>query len=150
MTSRGRRLRAVRSGKAGTGRGRAKTVTIAVCPEPGYVLVKLSGEIDIATVPALSACLRPLVSGGSPVAADLDQVSFIDAAGLGVLAAAARLAAAHGASLHVACARPQTRRLLRLTGLDRLVGLVGTTAEAVSAATGAAGAPPAQLTAEGG
>ncbi|HEX3192820.1 MAG TPA: STAS domain-containing protein [Streptosporangiaceae bacterium] len=40
--------------------------------------------------------LFTLASAGRPLVADLDRVSFIDAAGLGVLAAAARQAAAHG------------------------------------------------------
>jgi anti-sigma B factor antagonist len=55
--------------------------------------------------------------------ADLDQVTFIDATGLGALVGAARRAAAHGTTLHVICSRPQTRNLLQLTGLDRRLGL---------------------------
>jgi anti-sigma B factor antagonist len=55
--------------------------------------------------------------------ADLNRVSFIDAAGLGTLAGAARRAAAHGGSLRVVCARPQIRRLFGVTGLDQAVPL---------------------------
>jgi len=58
--------------------------------------------------------------------ADLDQVSFIDSAGLGALAGAARRAAAHGGSLHVVCARPRIRQLFRLTGLDSRIPLTRT------------------------
>ena len=63
------------------------------------MLVTVAGEVDIATVAQLRESLRALVAGGRRVVADLDQVSFIDAAGLGVLAGAAGLAAAHGTSL---------------------------------------------------
>jgi hypothetical protein len=48
-----------------------------------------------------------------------------------VLAGAAGRAAAHGGGLHVVCARDRTRRLFRLTGLDRPVGLAGTVGEAL-------------------
>ena len=101
--------------------------------EPGYVLVTVAGEIDIATVAPLRERLISLAGGGVPLVADLDQVSFIDATGLGALAGAAREAAEHGSSLYVVCARPQTRRLFRVTGLDRQIPLVHDLAEALEA-----------------
>jgi anti-sigma B factor antagonist len=110
-----------------------KALTIQARREPGYVLVTVAGEVDIATVARLRERLLALAAGGLPLVADLDQVSFIDATGLGALAGAARRAAAHGASLHVVCARPQTRRLFRVTGLDRQIPLVRDLAEALRA-----------------
>ena len=104
---------------------------IQVRHEPEYVLVTLAGEIDFAAVATLGRRLFALASMGHPIVADLDGVSFIDAAGLGVLAGAARRAAVHGAALHVVCARRQTRRLVRLTRLDRVVVLSGSLDEAL-------------------
>ena len=95
-----------------------EALTIRVRRERGYAIVSVAGEVDIATVARLRERLFELADSGCPLVADLDQVSFIDAAGLGALAGAASRAAAHGASLHVVCARPQTRRLFQLTGLD--------------------------------
>jgi anti-sigma B factor antagonist len=109
---------------------------IRVRYEPEYVLITLAGEVDVAAVASLSERLYGLAASGRPIVADLDRVSFIDAAGLGVLAGAARRAAAHGGSLHVACARRQTRRLFRMTKLDRVIPLAGTVAEAVQLAFG--------------
>ena len=106
-------------------------LAILVRHKPKYVLVAVAGEIDIATVARLRKRLRALAASGRPLVADLDQVSFIDAAGLAALAGAARLAAEHGASLHVVCARPQIRRLFRLTGLDASIPLARTLAEAL-------------------
>ena len=83
------------------------------------MLVTLAGEIDFSVVTGLRERLFALATSGRHVVADLDRVSFIDAAGLGVLAGAARRAAVHGATLHVVCARRQTRRLFRYTGLDQ-------------------------------
>jgi anti-sigma B factor antagonist len=111
----------------------AKALTIRARREPGYVIVSVAGEVDIATVARLRERLTALAVGGLPLVADLDQVSFIDATGLGALAGAARQAAAHGVSLHVVCSRPQTRRLFRVTGLDRQVPLARDLAEALGA-----------------
>ena len=106
-------------------------LTIRVRHKPKYVLVTVAGEIDIATVARLRERLRALAASGRPLVADLEQVSFIDASGLGALAGAARLAAEHGVSLHVVCSRPHIRRLFRLTGLDRSMRLARTLAEAL-------------------
>ena len=113
------------------GRGCGRGLAVGVCRGAGHVLVTVAGEVDIATVPRLREQLFALAAGGCPLIADLDRVSFIDAAGLGVLADAAGRAAAHGGGLHVVCARDRTRRLFRLTGLDRPVGLAGTVGEAL-------------------
>ena len=99
----------------------AKAMTIQTRREPGDVVVTVAGEVDIATVARLRERLSALAAGGLPLVADLDQVSFIDATGLGALAAASRRAAACGVSLYVVCAQSQTRRLFRITGLDRQI-----------------------------
>src|SRR5580704_15722078 len=106
-----------------------KAMTIRTRREPGYVVVTVAGEVDIATVARLRARLSALAAGGVPLVADLDQVSFIDATGLGALAGAAREAAALGASMYVVCGRAQTRRLFRVTGLDRQIPLARDLAE---------------------
>ena len=113
------------------GRGGGPGLAIGVRRGAGHVLVTVAGEVDVATVPRLREQLFALAAGGRPLIADLDRVSFIDAAGLGVLAGAAGRAAAHGGGLQVVCARARTRRLFRLTGLDRAVGLAGTVGEAL-------------------
>jgi anti-sigma B factor antagonist len=100
---------------------------------PGYTVITVAGEIDIATAPQLGERLAVLAGSGRPVIADLDQVRFIDAAGLRVLAAAARHAAAGGGSLHVVSARHQVRRAFTLTGLDRQVPLARTRTQALYA-----------------
>jgi anti-sigma B factor antagonist len=110
-----------------------KALSIQARREPGYVIVSVAGEVDIATVGRLREHLSALVAGGLPLVADLDQVSFIDATGLGALVAAARQAAAQGVSLCVVCAQPQTRRLFRLTGLDHQIPLARDLAEALHA-----------------
>jgi anti-sigma B factor antagonist len=106
---------------------------IAVRRRPGYVLVKVSGEIDITTAPQLRGRLEGPADGGQQVIIDFSRVSFIDAAGAGVLAGAAARAAARGGSLRLAAAGRRVRRVLALTGLDRSIPLAATVAEARAA-----------------
>ena len=111
-------------------------LTVLVRHEPDYVLVTVAGEVDFASAAGLREPLFTLASAGRPLVADLDRVSFIDAAGLGVLAGAARLAAAQGASLRVVCARRRVRRLFGLTQLALAVPVAASVAE-VQVAAGA-------------
>ena len=112
-----------------------EALTIGVRRERDYAIVTAAGEIDIATGAGLRERLSELAATGRPLVVELDQVSFNDSAGLGALVGAAKRAAAHGASLHVACARPQVRQLFRLTGLDRQIPLARTLDEALAALT---------------
>jgi anti-anti-sigma factor len=118
-----------------------EALTIGVRRERDYAIVTAAGEIDIATGAGLRERLSELAASGRPLVVELDQVSFIDSAGLGALVGAAKRAAAHGASLHVACARPQVRQLFRLTGLDRQIPLARTLDEALAALTAARTTP---------
>ena len=104
-------------------------LTVLVRHEPDYVLVAVAGEVDFASAAGLRERLVPLTAAGRPLVADLDRVSFIDAAGLGVLAGAARQAAAEGTSLQVVCARRRVRRLFGLTQLDQAVPVAASLAE---------------------
>jgi anti-sigma B factor antagonist len=105
-------------------------LTIEVRQEPGHMLVTVTGEVDIATAPQLRERIAAPAASGRPLIVDLNRVTFIDAAGLGVLASAARRAAARGASLHAVCARHQVQRLFTITGLDRQIQLARTVTEA--------------------
>ena len=72
------------------GRGGGPGLAVGVRRGAGHVLVTVAGEVDSATVPGLRGQLVALAAGGRPLIADLDRAGFIDAAGLGVLAAGAR------------------------------------------------------------
>jgi anti-sigma B factor antagonist len=109
-----------------------EALTVRVRHEPGYVLVIVAGEVDFACVTRLRERLFPLAATGRPLVADLDRVTFIDAAGLGALAGAARRAAAAGTSLRVVCARPRIRWLFRVAGLDQAVSPARTLDEALA------------------
>jgi anti-sigma B factor antagonist len=116
-------------------------LAVEVRRERGYAVVTLAGELDIISVAGLREELFALAASGRPLVADLDGVTFLDSAGLSVLVGAARRADAHGGSFRVVCARPRTRKLLALTGLDRGLALARTVEEAV-AGLAAPGRPP--------
>jgi anti-sigma B factor antagonist len=114
-----------------------EALTIEVRHGRGCAIVTVTGEIDVSTATQLRERLFELAPSGRPLIADLDRVGFIDSAGLSALAGAAKRVAGHG-GLRVICARPKTRELLRLTGLDRRIPLARTldeTREALAART---------------
>ena len=116
-------------------------VTIEVRHEQDYAIVTAAGEIDVSTVTRMRECLFELAASGRPLVADLDQVGFIDSAGLSALVGTAKRAAAHGGSLYAVCARPKTRQLFRLTGLDGPVPLARTLDGALESLAAARPAP---------
>ncbi|NRQ33916.1 STAS domain-containing protein [Nonomuraea sp. NN258] len=54
---------------------------------------------------------------------DVTGLSFLDSSGLSVLLAAAVLAEAHGARVHLAGLQPRVARLLELTGTVRVMSI---------------------------
>jgi anti-anti-sigma regulatory factor len=107
----------------------SQVLTIRVRREPQYAILTAVAEIDIATVSQPREQLFALAGDGRPLVADLDQVVSSTLPGSGPGRRGKR-AAARGSSLHVVCARPQTRRLFGLTGLDSQIPLARTLTEA--------------------
>ena len=85
----------------------------------GKATVRFTGELDIATADQAYAYLRDVVdSQNGPVTMNLAELTFCDAAGLGVLARAAGYARRAGRSLRLTAARPGLVRIMRITGMD--------------------------------
>ena len=114
---------------------------VTIRRERGIAIVEVTGDIDMSTVAELRERLSGLADSGQPLIVDLNRVTFIDSTGLGALVAAARRAAAHGGSLHAVCSRPQTRKLLWLTGVDRRIPLTATVDGALMLLTPSPDAP---------
>jgi anti-anti-sigma factor len=85
----------------------------------GATRIEMRGELDIATADQAYAYLRDIVDSQSgPVTIDLAELTFCDAAGLGVLARAAGHARRSGRPLSLTAARPPVLRIMRITGMD--------------------------------
>lgn len=86
--------------------------------ETGRVRVRLRGELDAASAPAVAARLRALRGPGQRVLLDLDDLAFIDMSGLRVVLAAADDASRDGWAFTVTRGSPAVRRLIELVGVD--------------------------------
>jgi anti-anti-sigma factor len=85
----------------------------------GKATVRFRGELDIATADQAYSYLRDVVDNqDGPVMMNLSELSFCDAAGLGVLARVAGHARRSGRSLKLIAARPSLLRIMRITGMD--------------------------------
>jgi anti-anti-sigma factor len=113
--------------------------------DEGAPVVRVHGELDAFTSPALEEALRSFT--GSPPLVDLRGCPFVDSHGLTALVGAARRARLRGATLVVVCDDPAVRRVFEVTGLTGLFDLVAGPASAnagVSADRGPEEAPAAR------
>jgi anti-sigma B factor antagonist len=94
------------------------TVEIAGDTADSWPIVRVSGEVDVQTSPALDEQLRSVADQGHPsVLVDLGEVTFLDSTGLSALIAGLRRCQAAGGELHVLSPRPNVRKVLEITGL---------------------------------
>lgn len=103
-----------------TGRSRAVPITISVAggEHDGARTLAVGGEIDLASIDGLRAEIRRAieVDGVRLLTVDLDEATFLDSSGIGVLIFGRNLAARTGAVLRVVNAHGMVRTVLQLTG----------------------------------
>ena len=99
----------------------------------GAVVVAVSGEVDLATVPELEEQLfAALGTRTMPVVADLTEVSFLDSIGLSMLVRCHQLGLRNGTALRVVAATRAVVRPLEVTMLDGLLDLYPTVTAALA------------------
>lgn len=87
----------------------------------GTSVVTVSGEVDVATAPALRDCVERVVERDEgAVVVDLLGVTFIDSTGLGVLIGAHRRCVDDGRELRVVVGEPRILKVFEITGLTDL------------------------------
>lgn len=92
--------------------------------QPGRVIVRIGGELDMLTAPRLRDALLPIVAtADADVVLDLGPVTFLGSNGLGVLVEVARQATDSGAALRLVAATKIVTRPITLTGLDEVLDL---------------------------
>lgn len=119
-----------------SGHTRPADIGLSAFHRPAHTLVRLRGDLDIATAPALRERLLALLMlhpGMKALILDLSAVSFCDASGLAVLIGTHRRAALLGITLHLAAPRSRVAELLHLTGLDRSLTIHPTLPDALAA-----------------
>jgi anti-sigma B factor antagonist len=96
------------------------------------MVVEAVGEIDIVTAPDLRDAL--LTCGeAARVVVDLSAVTFLDCAGLSVIARAQRRTAETCGSLSVVAPTGVAARVLRITHFEQIVPLHATLEDAITA-----------------
>jgi anti-sigma B factor antagonist len=87
----------------------------------GAGVVRVAGELDLASAPRLTEALSALAA--DPVVVDLSACTFLDSAGMGALLASARALSESGRSLRVVAADPRILRVLEITAVDTLIAV---------------------------
>jgi anti-sigma B factor antagonist len=91
---------------------------LAVDEDGDAIVVRLRGDLDLYNVEQVRAALAGAVDRTpARLVVDLDQVDFVDSTALGALVEARRGLGA--GAFRVAAPRPEVRRALEVSGLDR-------------------------------
>ncbi|GAB3171999.1 anti-sigma B factor antagonist [Micromonospora palomenae] len=91
----------------------------------GRIVLRPVGDLDIATAAVVQDALDAALDLPDTVelVVDLTEVPFLDSTGVAALLRGAAEAVGRGASLRVVDPQPVVARVLRITGVDSLVGL---------------------------
>ena len=94
---------------------------VAVDESPDGPVLRVRGEVDVYTSPALRDELYRLIDGGAThVALDLAEMDFIDSSGLGVFVGALKRIRERDGDLELRSLQPSTRKVLEITGLTQV------------------------------
>jgi anti-anti-sigma factor len=100
----------------------ADTPHLHVRQDRGYTVLEFRGEIDIVAAAEIGPRLDDATAGPGPrIVIDLTRIEFFDCSGLRLLYRARGRVLGRGGQLHLVCAHPLTLRILRATGLSRLL-----------------------------
>lgn len=89
----------------------------------GAVII-VKGEVGLLNADDLkTAILLAIASGHTDIAFDLHEVTHIDSIGLGVLASGSEYVRDRQGDYRVLRASPRVLRMLRLTGLDKVISM---------------------------
>ncbi|CCK25474.1 hypothetical protein BN159_1095 [Streptomyces davaonensis JCM 4913] len=95
---------------------------LRVHQDRGHTVLELHGEIDIAAAVELLPWLDRVTAHSHPrIVIDLRPVEFFDCSGLRLLHRVRARVLDQGGELRLVCAHPLTLRVLRVTGLARLL-----------------------------
>lgn len=97
----------------------------------GAVVLRVSGELDLATVPRLEEVLATV--SADPTVIDLSECTFLDSSGVRVLASAGRKLSEAGRRFAVVASNPSLLRVLEITGVDTMLAVHHSTESALAA-----------------
>lgn len=88
--------------------------------------VVIAGELDHYAAPQIRHMLDDLLRdpGVTDLVLDLENLTFMDSSGIGVLLGRLRILQSRGGTLSVQNMQPSVEKLFRLSGLQRVIGIV--------------------------
>ncbi len=91
--------------------------------ENGKAIATLSGEIDHHNARELRSELDRYIIKSQPrmLAMDFGNITFMDSSGIGLIMGRSKLMRECGGSLEVCNTKPYIRRVLKLSGIERIV-----------------------------
>ena len=100
---------------------RRHQLDVHACRRDGDCVVTPDGELDLFTAAELTIALREHERDAPRLVLDLSKLRFLDSAGLALLIAQHRRAQHDGTKFAISNATGDVRRLLNLSGLDRIL-----------------------------
>jgi anti-anti-sigma factor len=98
---------------------------LAVSFDDDAVVLRCSGELDVASVPKLHAVLEAVYEDGvRAIVIDLERLTFMDSQGVAMLLRCWKHTSRHGKRLEVRNPSGTVARVLDLTGLRRIIDIV--------------------------
>ena len=90
------------------------------------VTVVVAGELDHFAAPQIRAMLDDVLADEDimHLTLDLENLTFMDSSGIGVLLGRLRELQARGGTLSVQNMQPNVEKLFRLSGLNRVIGII--------------------------
>lgn len=98
---------------------------IDIKTENGTAIATLSGEIDHHNARELRAELDRYIITAQPreLAMDFGNITFMDSSGIGLIMGRSKLMKECGGRLEVRNTQPYIRRVLKLSGIERIVSI---------------------------
>lgn len=102
-------------------------VTISQARNGDASTVTVSGEIDVASAPALRSTLNAICEEGvASITVDLRGVTFLDSSALGVLVGALRRCREHDSRFQLVVDSHRLLKIFEITGLNSVFDIVET------------------------
>ena len=91
--------------------------------ENGAAIARLRGEIDHHSAKSMRSELDKYIITFRPplMSLDLSGITFMDSSGIGLILGRSKLMKECGGKLEITGAQPYIRRVLRLSGIERIV-----------------------------
>jgi len=86
--------------------------------------INIEGEIDVYTSPKVKEALNDLIQKENyNIVVNLEEVTYIDSTGLGVLIGGLKKVKEHNGYIKLICTNPQIKKIFDITGLVKIFGI---------------------------